>query len=158
MDKPGTGVGGDDDVLALQVREALAAEPNLCAPTISAVAGRKQVTLYGSVGHDREKSLAEDVASAQPGVSGVRNFLGVNPDGQEKDQQRAEMLNKALSEDGEINASEVQVSLSGPQAVLWGSVESAEDKRKAERLARFDMGAMYVRNELNVVPRDERAT
>jgi osmotically-inducible protein OsmY len=158
MDGSRTEVGGDDDAIALQVREALAAEPNLSAATISAVAGRGQVTLYGSVRQDGEKSLAEDVAAAQPGVSRVRNFLGVDPDGQQKDQQRAEKLSKALFEDDEIDASEVQVSLSGPQAVLWGSVDNAEHKRKAERLARFDMGAMYVRNELNIKPAEAEAT
>jgi osmotically-inducible protein OsmY len=68
----------DDARLAAQVRRQLDRYPALRGPDISVTAEGSVVYLHGLVDTGLERSMAESVAAAVPGVTRVANMLGVN--------------------------------------------------------------------------------
>jgi osmotically-inducible protein OsmY len=142
----------NNESIVERVRDVLADIAQVNSEAISVTVGYGRATLYGRVRDSSESEAAELTASLTPGVSAVRNLLQVDPEGQKEDLRRHHQLMKALEGDDGIDAFGVRVSVSGPQAVLWGTVRSQEQKRAVERLAKFNHGAMYIRNDLEVRP------
>lgn len=66
------------------------------------------------------------------------------------DDRIREDVNDRLTEDPFINASEIEVAVSSGEVTLTGTVDSREEKRRAEDLADQVSGAKHVQNNLRV--------
>jgi osmotically-inducible protein OsmY len=140
----------NDDSIAQRIRYVLADTAEIDSGAIGVTVVHGQATLYGRAKDSGECATAELTASLTPGVISVRNLLQVDPKGQTQDLERHRQLMKVLEDNEEIDASEVRVSVSGPQAVLWGTVKSEEQKQAVEHLAKVSHGAMHIWNNLDV--------
>lgn len=72
-----------------------------------------------------------------------------------KDYQRSEEriredVSDRLSDDDEIDASDIEVKVSGSEVILSGTVESREIKRRAEDIAESVSGVTNVQNQLRI--------
>jgi hypothetical protein len=69
---------------------------------------------------------------------------------QRSDERILEDVNDRLTEDPQLDASEVEVSVSGREVTLSGTVSNRYDKRRAEDLADSVSGVIHVQNNLRV--------
>lgn len=82
-------------------------------------------------------------------------FTGRGPRGYVRSDERIwEEINERLEEDGEIDASEISVRVSGGEVTLEGIVEDRRTKRLAEDLTESVRGVADVHNRLRVSPRE----
>lgn len=76
---------------------------------------------------------------------------GRGPKGYRRSDARIEEdVNDRLTEDRELDASEIQVHVSQGEVTLTGNVGSRQDRRRAEDLADSVAGVTYVLNNLRV--------
>jgi hypothetical protein len=88
--------------------------------------------------------------TAQPAQSEV-NYRGVGPRGYVRSPARIyEDICDRLTYDSLIDASDIEVAISGVEVTLSGSVDSAMAVRQAEAIARDVAGVKQVRNALSV--------
>jgi hypothetical protein len=71
------------------------------------------------------------------------------------DSRIAEDVNDRLSEDGHLNASDIEVSVESAEVTLNGTVDSRQAKRRAEDLADHVSGVKHVQNNLRVADRTQ---
>lgn len=84
---------------------------------------------------------------------------GKGPRGyQRSDDRITEDINEALTQDGDLNAEDIQVTVKNGECTLTGTVESRECKRQAERLAEEVSGCKDVQNQLRVAQSQSGAT
>jgi len=69
------------------------------------------------------------------------------------DERIREDVNDRLSDDAWLDASEIDVKVSGCEVTLSGTVNQREDRRRAEDLAEHVSGVKHVQNNLRVEPR-----
>ena len=80
-----------------------------------------------------------------------REHRGRGPKGYRRSDERIkEDVNDRLSDDYYIDASDVEVSVSNTEVTLTGTVNSREDKRRAEDIAESVSGVTNVENRLRV--------
>jgi hypothetical protein len=72
---------------------------------------------------------------------------------QEIDRGRMLAAEQAIKTDGELAGEGIQVSAKGDTLVLSGSVQTDDEKQRAERLAKTTRGITKVENDLVVKPR-----
>jgi osmotically-inducible protein OsmY len=78
-------------------------------------------------------------------------FSGQGPKGYKRSDSRIEEdVNEALSQDGDLDASELQVKVHNGEVTLSGTVSDRESKRRAEDLVERCSGVQDVRNEIRV--------
>ena len=76
---------------------------------------------------------------------------GVGPKGyQRSDERIKDDVNDRLTDDGMLNASEIEVEVKAGEVVLSGSVDNRNDKRRAEDVAEAVSGVRNVENRLRV--------
>ncbi|MBC8085890.1 MAG: BON domain-containing protein, partial [Phycisphaerae bacterium] len=76
---------------------------------------------------------------------------GRGPKGYRRDDARiTEDVNEALTHDHDIDASEIEVTVSGGEVTLSGTVDSREAKRHAEDIAERVSGVSDVNNQIRV--------
>jgi len=76
---------------------------------------------------------------------------GKGPRGYQRSNERIkEDVCERLSEDGHIDASDVEVSVENNEVILKGTVNSKEEKRRAEDVAETVSGVKNVQNQLRV--------
>lgn len=98
---------------------------------------------------DAERRRRRDqVASGAHRGKGPRDY-------RRSDERILEDVCDRLSDDSFIDASEIDVKVSGSEVVLTGSVDSREAKRRAEDLAESISGVTNVQNNLKVSGRNE---
>ncbi|MCE3283200.1 MAG: hypothetical protein K0Q66_1937, partial [Chitinophagaceae bacterium] len=73
---------------------------------------------------------------------------------QRSDERIKDDLNDRLSDDSFVDASEVDVTVEGCEVVLTGTVDSKEEKRRAEDIAERVSGVKNVENRLKVRKRE----
>jgi hypothetical protein len=79
-----------------------------------------------------------------------RQFSGRGPKGYRRSDERIkEDVNDRLSE-GYLDASEIEVAVSNSEVTLTGSVNTRQDKRRAEDIAESVSGVTHVENRLRV--------
>ena len=66
------------------------------------------------------------------------------------DERIQEEVNDRLTDDGSLDASDIDVSVSGREVTLSGEVSSRMDKRRAEDIAESISGVTHVQNNLRV--------
>ncbi len=130
--------------------------------------GNDERSRYGGGGHgggDRSRSgqderglfeKASDEVSSWFGDSDAekrreRDYRGRGPKGYKRSDSRVqEDVNDRLSDDPYIDASEIEVSVSGGEVTLTGTVDSRQARRRAEDMAEQVSGVSYVQNNLRV--------
>ena len=105
---------------------------------------------YGGAGY------AQRSAYERMGQGGGQH-RGKGPKGyQRSDDRIREDVSEALSQDGDIDASEIEVTIQGGVVTLSGTVDSREAKRAAEDLAEDCPGVKDVQNNIRVQAKDQR--
>jgi osmotically-inducible protein OsmY len=81
-----------------------------------------------------------------------RSHRGRGPKGYRRSDERIlEDVCEGLSEDNDVDASDIEVSVEDCVVTLSGSVHSREEKRRAENVIAGLQGVQDVRNELRVI-------
>jgi osmotically-inducible protein OsmY len=82
---------------------------------------------------------------------GGQSHRGRGPKGYTRSDERIqEEVCERLSHDHQVDASEIEVSVSGKEVTLSGTVDSREAKRRAEDIAEHVSGVTHVQNNLRV--------
>jgi osmotically-inducible protein OsmY len=80
-----------------------------------------------------------------------RGHYGKGPRGYSRSDERIrEDVNDRLTDDWQVDASEIEVMVSSAEVTLNGTVNSREEKRRAEDLAENVSGVRHVQNNLRV--------
>ena len=113
------------------------------------------VTLFGTVGSDAEKRLAESEVKKVGGVSSVRNELQIVAATRqeavaEKDDVVQETVSKRLAARDELADSKIDVQVENGVVRLTGQVESQSDRLAALTTARTSSGVRSVIGDLRV--------
>jgi hypothetical protein len=105
----------------------------------------------GEVPPDERAGLGfQESEWAAPAMSG---FAGRGPKGYRRSDARLrEDICERLSEDDEVDASEVSVRVEGGEVTLEGSTETRGQKQRAELIAAGVAGVSDVHNRLRVLP------
>jgi len=109
--------------------------------------GSNQFSSYSNQPSDMRSSSERGAASGmQRG-----QYAGRGPKGYRRDDSRiTEDVNEALTHDAHLDASEIEVSVSGGEVTLTGTVDSREAKRHAEDIAESISGVNEVNNQIRV--------
>ena len=79
------------------------------------------------------------------------NYRGKGPKNYQRSEERIrEDVSDRLSDDPYIDASDIEVKASGSEVILSGTVNSREEKRRAEDLAESVSGIRNVQNQLRI--------
>ena len=156
----------DDSTVTAKVKGKLAADSQTSAIKIGVETKEGVVTLSGTVPTDAEKTKAEQLARNTDGVKRVSNDIKVDPIsmGATNLGGKAEEAEKGLGETvsdasilAKVKAKLVADGITGTNVdvtdgavVLKGQVENANEKAKAEEIAKNTAGVKNVRNQLTV--------
>lgn len=66
------------------------------------------------------------------------------------DERILEDLSEQLAEDSWVDASDIEVAVKNSEVTLKGTVQSKEEKRRADNIAENIVGVTQVRNELRI--------
>jgi len=143
----------NDTTITNTVKSKLAADPETSALRINIDTSNGVVTLSGSVPTAAEKAEAERTARNTQGVRQVVNNLTIE---QEKSAAGGETLGDAailtsiksqLVSNGILGTN---VDVKNGEVTLTGTVANAQDKARAEQIARQASGVKTVKNQLTV--------
>lgn len=85
-------------------------------------------------------------------------YSGVGPKGYKRSDERlTEEINEALTQHGELDASEIEVKVSDGAVTLSGSVNTRQCKRTAEDIVESISGVQDVQNQLRVKQRGQQS-
>jgi osmotically-inducible protein OsmY len=80
-----------------------------------------------------------------------RDFRGMGPKGYKRNDERiSDEVHERLTDDPYVDASNINISVSGGEVTLSGTVESREAKHRAERCIEEISGVSHVQNNLRV--------
>lgn len=120
---------------------------------------------YGREGYDREGGrgwwdrasdavaswFGDEEAERRRRMDQQREHRGRGPKGYRRSDERIkEDVNDRLSDDYYLDASDIEVQVSNTEVTLTGTVNSREDKRRAEDLAESVSGVSNVENRIRV--------
>lgn len=156
--------GVDDTAITAKVKGKLAADSETSAMKISVETKDGVVTLTGTVDKDTEKNKAEQLARNTDGVKRVANNLKVEPDSMGANNSGKDSGGTGVGEtlsDAAILATVkaklvadgitgTNVDVTNGEVVLNGQVENANEKAKAEQLAKATAGVKEVKNQLSI--------
>jgi hypothetical protein len=123
--------------------------------TLNRYQGDDQSGLYQPSG-DRQGRSWESRPDMTRGNSGGQSqsrgmHVGRGPKGYRRSDERiSEDVNEALSQNGEVDASEIEVKVQNGEVILSGTVDDRSSKRRAEEIAESCSGVQDVRNEIRV--------
>jgi len=109
---------------------------------------RSNVTRFGQ---------RREVQSGSPTATmpGRQSFAGRGPQGYKRSDERiTEDINEELTQDSELDASDVNIEVHNGEVILKGTVPDRESKRRAEEIAECCSGVKDVMNQLRI-KRDE---
>jgi osmotically-inducible protein OsmY len=140
-----------DATVSTAIKNKLAADPTTSAAKISVDTANGVVTLSGSVPTVAEKAEAERIARNTQGVAQVVNNISVEQAGEGG-------VGGALSDASILTSIKSQFVASGiigtnvdvknGDVTITGTVENAQEKTKAEQIARQASGVKSVTNQL----------
>jgi osmotically-inducible protein OsmY len=95
--------------------------------------------------------MGDEDAERRRKMDEARSHRGRGPRGYSRSDERIkDDLNDRLTDDHYVDASEIDVAVSGGEVTLSGTVRSRSDKRRAEDLAESISGVRHVQNNLRV--------
>jgi osmotically-inducible protein OsmY len=119
--------------------------------------GRDERGFFERAGDEISSWFGDDEAErrrrmdAERGDSGAQHHRGRGPRGYTRSDDRIrEDINDRLTDDYYVDASDVEVAVSGAEVTLSGTVDSREAKRRAEDVAEAVSGVRHVQNNLRV--------
>jgi hyperosmotically inducible protein len=141
-----------DATITNTVKSRLAADPTTSAARIDVDTSNGVVTLSGSVPTAAEKSEAERIARNTQGVTQVVNNINV---------ERGEGANGGTFSDATILANiktqlvaggiiGTNVDVTNGEVTITGEVDNAQEKSRAEEIARQASGVKSVKNQLTI--------
>src|SRR5262245_26318672 len=141
-----------DATVTTAVKNKLAADPTTSAAKINVDTSNGVVTLSGEVPTAAEKAEAERLARNTQGVTQVVNNLSV---------ERGESANGGTFSDAAILTSiksqfvtngiiGTNVDVKNGEVTITGEVDNAQEKSKAEQIARQASGVKSVKNQLTI--------
>ena len=141
-----------DTTVTTAVKNKLAADPTTSAVRINVDTSNGVVTLSGAVPTAAEKSEAERIARNTQGVTQVVNNITV---------ERGEGANGGTLSDAAILTSiksqfvangiiGTNVDVKNGEVTITGEVDNAQEKSKAEQIARQASGVKSVKNQLTI--------
>jgi len=139
-----------DDEIRDAITDAFVYDPRLVSFDIVPHVRNGIVTLRGMVDNLKAKRVAAEVARHTVGVSRVKNYLKVRPEGELTDTEIAKNVREALSRDPYVEGYEVTVTVIDGVAHLYGSVNSYFEKGRADNVTSRAQGVVEVRNNLSV--------
>ena len=142
----------EDQKLMAEVRAALAADGRLDHPREVAVSCRNGwVELRGTVSTPRQRSTAQEIARAVPGVRGVGSELHVDlRDRWLDDELRGVALQAMIADDG-VPIERVDVAVSNGWLTLKGEVKDQADSDAAFAAVSELPGVGGITNEIKVI-------
>jgi osmotically-inducible protein OsmY len=109
-------------------------------------AGDEMASWFGA--EDAERRRRQD---ARYGDQGAQHHRGRGPRGYTRSDERIrDDVNDRLTDDPYVDASEIEVTVSGGEVTLSGTVDSRHAKRRAEDIADDVSGVTHVQNNLRV--------
>jgi hypothetical protein len=95
------------------------------------------------------------IAERHGGASGRVSFRGRGPKNYRRSDDRIlEEVNERLTDDHDVDASEIEVAVENGEVTLSGTVNSRHEKRMAEDVAESCHGVVDVHNRLRVADRE----
>lgn len=135
------------------VKDAFLYDPRVNMFDIQVESQSGYVTLRGTVDNLKAKRTAAQDADNIVGVWSVENKIKVVP-GTPSDRRIAENVRDALRRDPFVDRYQIDVSVVGGQAYLFGEVDSTFEKAQADDLAAAQAGVREVSNFLTVREKD----
>jgi osmotically-inducible protein OsmY len=109
-----------------------------------------QVTLNGTLEWQYQKEAAARAVRDLTGVTGVTNFIIVQP--RVKSADVRDKIEAAFNRSAEIDARRINVNAQNGKVILSGNVRSWAERQEAERAAWAAPGVTLVEDRLAVVP------
>ncbi len=131
------------------VKDVLLYDPRVASYKVAVISDQGHVTLRGNVDNLKAKRAATRSAESVVGVWSVDNKIKVRTRDVEGSALAAEIRN-ALLEDPYINRFDINISATNGVVYLFGDVDSAFEKSRAEDIASLQQGVVRVRNYLTV--------
>jgi osmotically-inducible protein OsmY len=147
-----TGYAITDHQLKHIIIEAISWDPRVHYPTISVIVDAGIVFLSGEVSTPAEKAAVGEDAIRAPGVTQVINNITVVPKIIGGDEELESSIRKALSEDGRVDASHLEVAVQNRIAVIRGEAITPLEKRAALDDAASVHGLEQVIDEIDMLP------
>lgn len=105
----------------------------------------------GSRQFERHRGQEYQTGSPQYGGMSTGSFAGRGPQGYKRSDERiTEDINEELTQDADIDASNISVDVQKGEVTLKGTVPDRETKRRAEDIAESCSGVTEVQNQLRV--------
>jgi hyperosmotically inducible periplasmic protein len=141
-----------DATVTTTVRNRLAADPTTSAARINVDTSNGVVTLSGAVPTAAEKSEAERIARNTQGVTQVVNNITVEQEaaptgGTFSDATILGSIKSQLVASGIIGTN---VDVKNGEVTITGEVDNAQEKSRAEEIARQASGVKSVKNQLTI--------
>lgn len=130
--------------------DAFLYDPRVMSFEIGTAVDGSVATLRGTVDNLKAKRAAEQTARHTVGVTAVRNFIKVQPEGEQGDDAVEQRIEDALRRDPFVNRYDVTVSVIDGTAHLYGQVDSYFERGQIDDLASREVGVTGVRNHLVV--------
>ena len=137
-----------DNEIAVEVLNALKWNWQVPSDKIRVKVEDGWITLEGELTRNYQSEAAKKAIHHLMGVTGVTNNITIKPDINDTIEQHD--VEAALERNGSIDASEINVKVSGTKVTLTGSVNSWYDKEEAARIAWNTPGIWNVVNDLQV--------
>lgn len=145
-----------DEEIGRAVETELIIDDVVTANFIDADSDNGVITLTGEVGNLLAKERAAALAETVKGVRSVVNRLNVKPSG-EADSSIEKNVEWALTRNPATEAYEVEVEVDNAEVVLTGTVDSWQERRLAEQVAKSVSGVEHVRSEIEWIYDVDRA-